>query len=454
MVIRPALIIPTCDRPSLLPRAMSSAIAQERPFNEIIVVNDGSSPVVAPSHPGIKVVNTTGHAGLPRARMVGIGALDHSTNAVCYLDDDDELLPPHAASLARPLEEGAAFAFARATYKYPGGVETTDPEPANKGPKRYYDPLALMSQNVAPVSSFMHLRSAGDAIGWWDESLPRMEDWDFWGRMFIAGGAPAFVDEVTNVIYKDHGANMTDFNRFSYSMCCSWRDVVSDRLRHLASKGTGRLADADRAAFHVPRIGVVMPVRGERGRLALALASLLLQSLPDFEVIAVHGGPLDGAWEALQEAASRDRRVRPFRHDACPGAMVNFGLMACRSVLVAMMCSDDACEPKRLEAQSTYLDSHPDVSVLSSWSLSMDETLSAVTRRNEGSGIADVLFPTVMMRRRVAEAIGGYDEGPASLDDHSFWHRATGAFGTRCLPVHLLRYREYDGRTIGVRRKG
>ena len=135
--IRPAIIITTCDRnPAILGRAVRTALDQELP-GEVIVVNDGLKPVTR-LPPGARIVETGGRRGLSRGRNVGLSNLSPSTNAVCYLDDDDELLPQHTRLMAAAIGKGAAFAFSRAIFKHKG-FETEDPEPNNPGNKRYYD---------------------------------------------------------------------------------------------------------------------------------------------------------------------------------------------------------------------------------------------------------------------------------------------------------------------------
>jgi len=192
MDVAVALIIPTVDRPKLLERAVLSALLQQVQFAQIIVVNDAprkNKPIeIDIPNKLIKLVSTNGAEGLPAARATGLANLDSKINAICYLDDDDELLPNYLAYLIKPIADGAQFAFSKALFKYPDGSSTEDPEPNNHGPKRYYDPNALLTQNIAPVSSFIHTVHALNEIGGWDRTLIRMEDWDFWARMFIRFG--------------------------------------------------------------------------------------------------------------------------------------------------------------------------------------------------------------------------------------------------------------------------
>lgn len=89
------IIIPTHNRRDLLPRAVDSALRQTLEDIEVLVVDDGSSPPAeVPSHPRLR------HLRLPTARGVAharnTGARNARGRLVCFLDDDDELLPEMA----------------------------------------------------------------------------------------------------------------------------------------------------------------------------------------------------------------------------------------------------------------------------------------------------------------------------------------------------------------------
>ena len=103
MAIRSALVIPA-TRSSLVGRALRSALSQTRRFDRIVIVDDGpfiagerlmngsNGPLSNPDLAGVKVVRTRGGEGPGRARNMGVEAVRGEADAVCYLDDDDELL--------------------------------------------------------------------------------------------------------------------------------------------------------------------------------------------------------------------------------------------------------------------------------------------------------------------------------------------------------------------------
>lgn len=108
-----SIIIPTRDRPHLLPRAVKSALEQTMDDFEVIVVDDASlQPVELPEHPRLRSIRLSQPRGGAGARNVGTEAA--LGRWVTYLDDDDCLLPQMAAV---SLE-----ALAKVTLPTPVGV--------------------------------------------------------------------------------------------------------------------------------------------------------------------------------------------------------------------------------------------------------------------------------------------------------------------------------------------
>ena len=87
-----SIIIPTYNRPHLLPRAVNSALAQTVEDIEVIVVDDASpQPVQLPDHPKLRIIRLPINSG--GAAALNIGARAARGRWITYLDDDDKLLP-------------------------------------------------------------------------------------------------------------------------------------------------------------------------------------------------------------------------------------------------------------------------------------------------------------------------------------------------------------------------
>ncbi|WP_083672937.1 glycosyltransferase family 2 protein [Micromonospora sp. CB01531] len=95
-----SVVIPTCDRPDLVLRAVRSALAQTVDTIEVIVVVDGADEatlkaLAAVPDDRLRVVPLAERGGAPNARNVGVREARAEWTA--FLDDDDEWLPEKLA---------------------------------------------------------------------------------------------------------------------------------------------------------------------------------------------------------------------------------------------------------------------------------------------------------------------------------------------------------------------
>lgn len=99
-------VVPTFDRPERLAVALDSILRQTSPADAVIVVDNGTVPVVAEDLPDeVQLVRITARAGVSAARNAGVEAAEHEY--VAFLDDDDRWTPTYlqevrAAMAAHP----------------------------------------------------------------------------------------------------------------------------------------------------------------------------------------------------------------------------------------------------------------------------------------------------------------------------------------------------------------
>ena len=117
-----------------------------------------------------------------------------------------------------------------------------------------------------------------------------------------------------------------------------------------------------------------MPVRNGARWLGEAVESVVVQTMPDWELIAVDDGSTDDTPRILGDWERRDRRIRVIRQDALGlVAALNRGLADARAPLLARLDADDRARPQRLERQLRHLDAHPGIGLLGSWAQKIDE---------------------------------------------------------------------------------
>ncbi len=213
----------------------------------------------------------------------------------------------------------------------------------------------------------------------------------------------------------------------------------------------------------MPTISVLMPVYQAEATLAEALASLRRQTFTDFEIVVVDDGSTDGTARLLAAWQRREPRLRVVRqpHQGIVTAL-NAGLEAVQAPWVARMDADDAAHPHRLAWQWAFVQQHPQVDVLGTLARphpagaqgeGMRAYLAWQNRLWTHEAIcrerfieSPLVHPTVLFRRAVVRAAGGYRAGPW-LEDYELWLRLAqrGARFAK-VPAVLLDWRDHPRR--------
>lgn len=183
------------------------------------------------------------------------------------------------------------------------------------------------------------------------------------------------------------------------------------------------------ARGQLPAISVLMPVYNGEKFLRGAIDSILRQTFVDFEFIIVDDGSTDTTPVILQEYAQKDSRIRVMTNETnCKiAASLNRGLVAARAPLIARMDADDWSYPERLEKQEMFMKNHPEVSVLGSSVALAGKQGSYKTFASNEEIRAYMLFgnpmfhPTVMMRKDIVLAAGGYSTENIPVEDYALW---------------------------------
>ena len=180
-------------------------------------------------------------------------------------------------------------------------------------------------------------------------------------------------------------------------------------------------------------------MRNGEPHLAEALESLLRQTDPDLEVIAVDDGSNDATPAILSEYAAWDGRVRVLLggEGNLPTAL-NRGLAAARGRYIARMDADDIARPDRIEQQAEFLDRNDEIGLVGGsvrylgdaranrgLALFVEWTNSLLTpERIAASRFVEtpVIHPSVMFRCELVERYGEYREGDFP-EDYELWLR-------------------------------
>lgn len=190
----------------------------------------------------------------------------------------------------------------------------------------------------------------------------------------------------------------------------------------------------------IPKVSVVMPVFNAAGRVEHAIRSIQVQTLEDWELIAVDDGSQDETPALLKRAASKDPRILffPCAHRGV-AQTANCAMSFARGSLVARMDADDEMFPDRLARQVEWLERSSELSFVGcktrfggdprrarGFALHIDWLNTVLT--SDDHRVAQfcefpLANPSLLGRREAWESVGPYHEGDFP-EDYEWFLRA------------------------------
>lgn len=231
-----------------------------------------------------------------------------------------------------------------------------------------------------------------------------------------------------------------------------------------------------------PRVSVVIPTYNRRDLLQRAIASVSAQTMSDFEIIVIDDGSTDGTMQLLARLVVEEPRLHWLRNDRSkgPAGARNAGIARAKADVVAFLDSDDRWLPQKLEASLEVFAARPSTGFLATdyWrigELPMPElgsthmlrhldrwtTLPVFAREVDRlqlsrrpsdierfdvflfALIAGCAWPhtsSVLVRRRLIKAVGGFPEQLQRCEDLDLWLRLAERAGLATLAEPLAEY--------------
>lgn len=89
--------------------------------------------------------------------------------------------------------------------------------------------------------------------------------------------------------------------------------LYSRRSLKCSPKLEEKIRSPDSRTEHHPLVSVIIPALNEEKYICRCLRSLLAQDYPNFEILTIDDGSMDGTYKLMETIASGDRRLRVFR---------------------------------------------------------------------------------------------------------------------------------------------
>jgi glycosyltransferase involved in cell wall biosynthesis len=195
-----------------------------------------------------------------------------------------------------------------------------------------------------------------------------------------------------------------------------------------------------------PRISVLMPCFNHGQFIGEAIASVLAQTVQDFEIVVVDDGSTEiETRETLSRLNSPRTTVLTTANRGLPAAR-NWAAQHASGEVFCALDADDKLAPTWFEAGLRVLDADPEIAFVSHWLETFGDErwtwtpaacdLSSLLARNAVNGAA-------LLRRRAFAAVGGYDESMREgCEDWDLWLRLVeGGWKGTIVPEVLFYYR-------------
>ncbi len=190
-----------------------------------------------------------------------------------------------------------------------------------------------------------------------------------------------------------------------------------------------------------PLVSVIIPTYNRGWIIGEAVDSVLAQEYPNTELIVVDDGSTDATDAVLAAYGDRIRLLRQKNRGV--SAARNAGIRAAAGELIAFLDSDDLWLPAKLGRQVAFFRQHPDAVACQTeetW-IRNGVRVNPGKRHRKPSGMIFIhslelclVSPSaVMIRRKLFDQVGLFDEDLPACEDYDMWLRISCRY-----PIHRM----------------
>jgi len=195
-----------------------------------------------------------------------------------------------------------------------------------------------------------------------------------------------------------------------------------------------------------PFVTVVVTTFNRAHFVAEAVESVLTQTYSYLELIVVDDGSRDETIKVLETFSGRIKYH--WQENSGPSAARNRGIELAGGDLIAFLDSDDLWKPEKLARQVDFLFSHPEYNLCYTdeiWIRNGRRVNQGKRHRKYGGWIFPRVLPlciispsSVLIRKRLFEKIGNFDESLPACEDYDLWIRMAARYQVGFIPELLI----------------
>jgi glycosyltransferase involved in cell wall biosynthesis len=183
-----------------------------------------------------------------------------------------------------------------------------------------------------------------------------------------------------------------------------------------------------------PLVSAVISTRDRCALLPRAMESILNQTYDNLEVIVVDDASRDATPEVINRYRDKFKNFKYIRNDRpYEGAKArNIGVTNATGKYIAFLDDDDEWLPRKIESQLAFLETHPEVMLVSCWFIQDLGGKRIGVKKYDKISFEHMLwenflgsFSFIMARREVFEKIGFLEDDLTGADDWEFFIRVS-----------------------------
>lgn len=473
-----SVIIPTFNRPDKLKDAIASALAQSYKNIEVIVVNDAGKDVadVIKQFNDVRVnlINQETNKGLSASRNIGIKAA--KGEYIALLDDDDIFYSNHLQIALNNFSDEHRVIYSdavRNSYVKVGKVFTLQNQSVPYSID--YDRNKLLIGNIAPVNCFVFEKSLAIKVGLFDESLPVLEDWDFWLRFSSVTGFKHVRENTVQVNWYNDGSTMTsskgkDFEETRKLINQKYEAEIKSipNLKEIITEFNAIWGND--FTVGLPLVSIIALSYNQLEYTKSFVESVVKYTTVPFKLILVDNASNNETVEFLNSLSATDKRIKTIFNSTNKGFPkgVNQGINLAIGKYVLIANNDIVVTRGWMERMIEVAESKSEIGLVGPISNSvsgvqldkaakydsivqMHKYAKQIQKKNHNKIVEfpRVAFLCTLIKKEVIEKIGGLDErfSPGNFEDDDFCLRAQVA-GYKTVIAHDVFIHHYGSKSF------
>lgn len=183
-----SIILPTYNRSWIIARAVKSVLDQTFEDFELVIIDDGSTDDTDEvlkkfSDSRIKLIKTEVNGGVCRARNLGLK--NAKGELVAYLDSDNLWYKNYLEVMVDAFKKNIVLVYSGQNLILIGGAKDSPKVLGRKTRNEKYNLTKLTYGNYIDISCVLHKKAVLAEVGYFDENLKVLEDWDLFARIAI-----------------------------------------------------------------------------------------------------------------------------------------------------------------------------------------------------------------------------------------------------------------------------